>query len=213
MGYDPKKFRRVSMDNLSIVEDVAEKNIFIYKIDIEDGDFVGELARRSIGKCEKTVTFLRYSNHLNYVNNIDIFFKCLRCPTCDTFFQKADNFNMHLQRCTDRIKISKTENVCTLRETLIEKMDGFNIDYTKEQSCFKNVAIFDFESFCVPSEELKRRETISWIGKHEPISVSISSNLLDKPIFLCDKDQQSLIFDFVANLELLSEKNEAEMQS
>ena len=81
------------MDNLPIVEDVVEKNIFTYDIDIEDGDFVGEL-------------------------------------------------------------------------------------------------------------------TITLIGKHEPISVSISSNLLDKPILLFDKDPQSLIIDFVANLELLAEKKQ-----
>ena len=29
------------MDNLPIVEDVVEKNIFIYDVDLEDGDFVG----------------------------------------------------------------------------------------------------------------------------------------------------------------------------
>ena len=105
------------------------------------------------------------------------------------------------------------KNVYTLRETLFEKLDGFNIEYTKEQTLFKNVAIFDFESICVPSEELKPTETITWIGKHETISVSISSNLLDKPIFVCDKDPQSLIIDFVANLELLAEKNKTEMRS
>ena len=44
-------------------------------------------------------------------------------------------------------------------------------------------------------------------------TVSISSNLLDEPIFLCDKDPQSLIIDFVANLELLAEKNKTEMRS
>ena len=43
--------------------------------------------------------------------------------------------------------------------------------------------------------------------------MSISSNLLDKPIFLCDKNPQSLIFEFVANLELLAEKNKTEMRS
>ena len=58
-GCDPKQFCRVSMDNLPIVEDVVEKNIFIYDIDIEDGDFVGELARRSIGKYENAVKLLR----------------------------------------------------------------------------------------------------------------------------------------------------------
>ena len=100
-GCDPKQFRRVSMDNLIIVEDVVEKNTFIYDIDIEDGDFVGELARRSIGKYENTVKFLRYNNHNFYVNNIDNFLKCFRCPTCYTFFHKADYFNRHLICCKD----------------------------------------------------------------------------------------------------------------
>ena len=96
---------------------------------------------------------------------------------------------------------------------MFEKLDGFNIKYTKEQTLFKNVAIFDFESICVSSEELKLTETITWIGKHESISVSISSNLLDEHKFLCDNDPQSLIIDFVANLELLAEENKAEMRS
>ena len=43
------------MDNLPRVEDVVEKNIFIYDIDIENGVFVGELARRSICKNENAV--------------------------------------------------------------------------------------------------------------------------------------------------------------
>ena len=172
-----------------------------------------ELARRSIDKYENTVKLLRYNNHIIYVNNIDNFFKCFRCPTCDIFFNVSQNFNKHLLRCKDRIKNIYPKNVYTLRETLFKKLDGFNIEYTKEQTLFKNVAIFDIESICVPSEELKPTETITWIGKHEPISVSISSNLLDKPIFLCDKDPQSLIIDFVANLELLAEKNKTEMQS
>ena len=106
---------------------------------------MGELARRSIGKHENTVKILRYNNHIIYGNNIDNFFKCFRCPTCDTFFHKADHFNKHLLRCKDRIENIYPKNVYTLRETLFEKLDGFNIEYTKEQTLFKNVAIFDFE--------------------------------------------------------------------
>ena len=75
LGCDPKQFRGVSMDNLPIVEDIVEKNIFIYDIDIEDGDFIGEISRRSIDKYENTIKLLRYSNHIIYVNNIDNFFK------------------------------------------------------------------------------------------------------------------------------------------
>ena len=77
----------------------------------------------------------------------------------------------------------------------------------------QNVAIFDFESNCMTIEKLKPTETITWIGKHEPISMSISFNLLDKPIFKCDKDPQSLITEFVVNLDFWRNKNKAEMLS
>ena len=78
-------------------------------------------------------------------------------------------------------------------------MDVFFIEYIKEKTLFQNVAILDFESFCIPSEELTPTKLVNWIGKHEPISVSISFNLLDKPIFLRVKDPQFLI-------QLLAEK-------
>ena len=81
-------------------------------------------------------------------------------------------------------KVFTSKNVYTLRETLFEKLDGFNIEYTKERTLFKNVAISDFESICVPSEEVKPTKAKAQIGKHEPISVSISSNLLHTPFFV-----------------------------
>ena len=37
------------------------KHIFIYDIDIEDNDFVGEIARRSIEKYENSINLLRYT--------------------------------------------------------------------------------------------------------------------------------------------------------
>ena len=52
------------MANLPIVEDVVEKNIFIYDIDIKDQDFVVELARRNIDKYQNTVKLLRNNNHV-----------------------------------------------------------------------------------------------------------------------------------------------------
>ena len=73
------------------------------------------------------------------------------------------------------------------------------------------MAIFDFESICVPSDQLKDTNTTTWIGKHEPISVSISSNLFDEPVFLCDKDPKALIISFVEAIENLANKSKTEM--
>ena len=58
--------------------------------------------------------------------------------------------------------------------------------------------------------EIKR--DANWIGKHIPISVSISSNLIDENHFLYNKDPQNLIIDFVSKLALLAEKSKLEMK-
>ena len=105
------------------------------------------------------------------------------------------------------------KNVYELRKTLFEKLEGFNLPVSDDKKLFKNLAIFDFESICVPTEELKETQTTTWIGKHVPISVSISSNLIDEPIFLYNKDPQNLIIDFVSNLELLAEKSKLGMRT
>ena len=115
--------------------------------------------------------------------------------------------------CKDRVRHIYPKNVYTLRETLFEKLEGFNIPVSKDNTLFNNLAIFHFESICVPSDELKATQTTTWIGKHVPISVSISSNLIDEPIFLYNKDPQKLIIDFVTKLELLAEKSKLEMRT
>ena len=42
-----------------------------------------------------------------------------------------------------------------LRETLFEKLEGFNLPVSEDNKLFNNLAIFDFELICVPKEELK----------------------------------------------------------
>ena len=49
----------MSIDDLPLVEGIVERNIFIYDFDIQGGEYVGELARRSIGKFEKTMKFAK----------------------------------------------------------------------------------------------------------------------------------------------------------
>ena len=47
-GHDPKIFRGVSVEDLPIVEETVQRNIFIYDLDIQEGARVEEPARRSI---------------------------------------------------------------------------------------------------------------------------------------------------------------------
>ena len=77
-GYDQKNFHGVSIDDLSLVEGKVERNIFIYDFDIQEEEYVRELARQSIRKFEKkkTVKLLRFNNHIIHTNDIYSLFKC-----------------------------------------------------------------------------------------------------------------------------------------
>ena len=101
---DPSRFQGVCMENIPYVEVIVAVNVFIYDIDFIDGAMVGELARRSIKKYEKSVQLIRYKSHICYVDNINALFKAFRCPTCDTYFQKRGNLERHLVRCSERVK-------------------------------------------------------------------------------------------------------------
>ena len=85
-GLNPNQFQTVHMNDIPTVEDLLTLNILLYDIEIVGGNIVGELARRSVQKCENTVRMLRYNNHICYVNNINAVFQGFRRPNCDTFF-------------------------------------------------------------------------------------------------------------------------------
>ena len=114
--------------------------------------------------------------------------------------------------CSARVKHFYPKNVYELRETLFEQLVAFKIPYKNKQKLFKNLAIFDFESICVKEDSYKQTETTTWIGKHVPISVSISSNLIPEPIFLCNANPHHLTSSFITALEGLATQSKAQMK-
>ena len=200
------------MDDIPSVEDIVGINIFIYDIDLIDGAKVGELARRSIKKSEKNVQLIRYNSHICYVDSINALFNAFHCPTCDTYFQKTGNLERHLVRSSERVKHIYPKNVYPLREALFDKLDSFGIQYTDDQKLFTNLAVFDFESICKPEEKIKNTKTTTWIGKNVPISVSISSNLITMPIFLCNSNPRNLVESFLDAVEGLATQSKAQMK-
>ena len=201
------------MNGNPFVEDLLTLKIVLYDIDILDGNIIGELAKQSVQKYENTVRLLRYNNHICYVNNINAVFQSFRCPNSDTFFNRSFNLERHLITFSERVKNVYPKNVYQIPETLFDKLDSFGIKYTSEQKLFKNLAIFDFESICVQEETFRDTNTTTWIGKHVPISVSISSNLVEEPILICNSDPHHLVASFFGVHENLASQSKAKMKN
>ena len=58
-GCDPEHFAGVSFDRISIIEQLIKQNLFVYDFDIEDGEIIGELVRRSAERYDKNIKLLR----------------------------------------------------------------------------------------------------------------------------------------------------------
>ena len=152
------------MDDNPSVEDIVGINIFIFDIHLIDSAMVGELARRSIQKYEKSVQLIRYNSHICYVDNIHALFKAFRCPTCDSYFEKSGNLERHLVRCSERVKHIYPKNVYQLRETLFDKLDSFDIQYTDDQKLYTNLAVFDFWIYLYTGRKIQkhRDDNLDW---------------------------------------------------
>ena len=114
--------------------------------------------------------------------------------------------------CSDRVKHIYPKKVYELRKTVFEKLDAFNIPNRNEQKLFKNLALFDFEYIGLKEDSYRQTETTTWIGKPVPISVSIPSNMIPKPILPCNADPHHLILSFVTTLEGLATQSKAQMK-
>ena len=115
-----------------------------------------------------------------------------------------------MPECEELVKKIYPKSVYQLRETLFDKLRAFDIKVADGDTFFNIFAVFDFESICVKNSKLVDTETTTSVGKHEPISVSITSNLLKEPIFICNTEPHSLVIAFVNSVESLAEKNKLE---
>ena len=50
------------------------------------------------------------------------------------------------------------KNVYDLQETLFEKLEGFSFPVSEDNKLLNSLAIFNFESICVATEELKKHK-------------------------------------------------------
>ena len=82
-----------------------------------------------------------------------------------------------------------------------------------ERKLLQKLTISDFESFCVQKETFSDSKTTNWLGKHGPISLSVPSNLVEGPIFLCNSDPQHLVATLIGALEKLSCQSNAKMKN
>ena len=195
----------VQLNDIPKVKDLFPLIIFLYDIDFVDGELIGELCRQSIHIYAVTVTFATSTTSTPCSKPSGV----LRVTH---FSQRRGIWNDIWSLVVIVLNIFTQKMFTSWEKRFFEKLDALNFPYRNEQKLFKNLAIFDFESICVKEDSYKQTETTTWIAKHVPISVSISSNLIPEPIFLCNANPHHLISSFITALEGLATQSKAQIK-
>ena len=207
------QFEGAHMNDIPFGEGLLLLNILFYDLDIVEGNFIYELVRRNMQKHENTVRLLRYNILRYYVSIVGAVFQTFRCPNCDTFVNRTSNLERNLTNWGERVKHVYPKNGHQISKLLFDKLDSFNIKYMSERKLLQKLTISDFESICVQKETFRDSKTTKWLGKHGPISLSVLSNLVEGPIFLCNTDPQHLVATLIGALEKLSCQSNAKMKN
>ena len=142
-SYDPKNFCGASVVDLPDVDESVQRNLYI-RFRYPRRRLCRRTSSTNLGRFDKTVKLLRFNNHILHTNDIDSFFKCFRCPRCDTFFKRSEFPNKHLLRYKDRVKQIYPKNVYKFRETLFEKLEGLNFPVSEDNKLLNNLSNFQF---------------------------------------------------------------------
>ena len=208
-----ESFPGVEMGQLEVLEKIIECNIQLYSIYYEENVLLGELTRRSSKKYEKLINLVQYDNHICWTSDINQLLKKFRCDNCNQFFNRTFNLERHIKTCDELIKHRYPNGPYLLRTTIFDKLTELDISFDESLRLYSNLVVFDFESITVHDETLSDSYSVSWVGKHVPISVSMTSNLLSDAIFLCDPDPMRLTRSFLDKLLELSQQSSIQMRS
>ena len=212
-GLSPNQFQGLNMNDIQVAEGLLALNILLRDVLRFDGNIIRELDKQNDHRYENTVPLLMHSNHdFHKTNNIAVL-KSFPSPTCDmpistkskiwsnNWTNSVNKSNMSIRRT-----FTKSEKLCFTKST--HSVLSMKI-ITK---LFQSLPKFRVKSICVQEDTLKDAETKIWVANYVPISVSISSYLLQKPIFFCRSDPHHLLASFIGGLEGLASQSETQMK-
>ena len=161
---------------------------------------------------EITVRLVRQNNQVCFVSNIKAAFQWFCCPIVTLFFYQTLSLEPLLTTSSEWVKNLYLRNIYQVHKTVFDKLDSFGIKYSSEQKLFEKSAIFDFEPIFVQEEIFEDITTTTCIGKRLLIFVSISSNIVNEPIFLWNCNPRHLVATLIGFLKSLAVQSETQMQ-
>ena len=199
------KFKGVTLDDISQLEDCFNVKIKIFNM---NPNGAVNLIFDSINE-NKDVMYLNISDsHLSYITDLKKFIKKYECEKCSKMFRNEWNLKRHYASCYERTKYIFPGGFHKNDQTIFEKLEYLDIFVPSNQRFYQKFSVWDMEAILLKLDQ-SVTEKLHWIPRHEPISVSIASNVdgYNNPKCFVDSSSKNLITKMMEYLNQISEVN------
>ena len=203
-GGNPKNFKGVNMEDIPLLEELFEININIYSL---QDDETAMIMYKSPGMYGKTMYMNLYKNHLSVIKQFNGYARKYQCNVCNKLFRKHSNMKRHNLSCTGT-KVHYPGGFYKPPGTIYDRLSECGIDVAKIDQHYLYFATFDFESILMNKENQHAGKSTRILHEHIPISVSVCSNLDDRPpTCYINEDPRQLVDNLVDYLLCVQKKS------
>ena len=204
LGGDETLFEGVTMDELSLFEQLFQVNIHIFFL---NKDLTSQLVRSSptrhmLHDQLNNLYANLYENHLSYISNPSTYCKKFKCDTCDKQLPSHAQWSKHFRTCRNETKTIHCKGFYSHHQTVFEKLDELSIHVEEDLRFFPWFATYDFECYLSALHDEQSGKKLVWTHRHTPLSVSSCSNVNGylEPVCEIEREPDELVEKFVDDL-------------
>ena len=205
-----RDFAGVPIQDLHKIEAKFEVNVCVYKlVETLEEKTTAELVRRSECHYPHMMYMNLYETHYSYIHDIGMYCQSYRCRKCGHSLWKTQQHLLRHERTCDA-DINREYKVGVYRPppSIFQRLDDEGIVVDEALRYYPYRATFDFECCFDKSNLPPDGNTLQWVARHIPLSVSVASNVPGYEPALCfvtDGDADKLVEAMMVHLITLSD--------
>ena len=191
--------RAVNLSEVPSFEETFDINVDIYSL-CADGSVIPRYLSEE--KYQDKMVLNLYDTHLSYVTNILAYLKKYRCNSCARNFDHLGNWRRHQGSCANATEYEFPGGFYKMSPSIFDRLEEFDIVVPEENRLYPWFIVYDFEAILSPITEDQHTPRLKWLRKHEPISVSMASNVpgFEEAKCFVNADPKALIEDMMKHM-------------
>ena len=182
-----RDFAGVPIQDLHKIEAKFEVNVCVYKlVETLEEKTTAELVRRSECHYPHTMYMNLYETHYSYIHDIGMYCQSYRCRKCgDSLWKSSWALHRHESVCDADVNREYKGGVYRPPPSIFQRLDDEGIVVDEALRYYPYRATFDFECCFDKSNLPPDSNTLQWVARHIPLSVSVASNVPGYEPALC----------------------------